>query len=450
MINAHKVLILNNKIVRERLRQKKYDDVCLTSWGGLDEFINFIISFGLLTMLGQLGVQTGHSGVPYYIMAMMAFIKPLFGIRFDDNIKYLSSDPHVLRLLGFNLKSIKEGYSKRTKNVDSAPIHPNTLRNFLCKLGYQQTTGLFVKCVKKLFQLGLLRGHNFNIDTKVIFKDSPGYDFAKKVYDYKGKHKNRRGYKVSIIQHVKSKIIVAVIITSANVADKNLLLSTVRQAITILGPDVIKTLIFDKGFWDGKTLYKLKYKYGIDFIVPAKTDFISTKRLKKEAKEEDFKTINPGLKIKQVSALTDAPNYKGHLNAIVVKDKKSKKKRQKNQPVHVYFTSLSWESALAIYQAYRQRWAIENNAIKELCQYWILEDFHCKKYTAIRAHIIFSIIMFNLHILFKSKYGRRFKEKSLAAKRAPGFQPSYVIVYAQEYFGIFDIHEYAAIISEPP
>ena len=212
----------------------------------------------------------------------------------------------------------------------------------------------------------------------------------------------------------------------------------------------VLTLIFDKGFWDGKTLYKLKYKYGIDFIVPAKTDFISTKRLKKEAKEEDFKTINPGLKIKQVSALTDAPNYKGHLNAIVVKDKKSKKKRQKNQPVHVYFTSLSWESALAIYQAYRQRWAIENNAIKELCQYWILEDFHCKKYTAIRAHIIFSIIMFNLHILFKSKYGRRFKEKSLAAKRAPGFQPSYVIVYAQEYFSIYDIHEYAAIISEPP
>ena len=87
----------------------------------------------------------------------------------------------------------------------------------------------------------------------------------------------------------------------------------------------VLTLIFDKGFWDGKTLYKLKYKYGIDFIVPAKTDFISTKRLKKEAKEEDFKTINPGLKIKQVSALTDAPNYKGHLNAIVVKDKKSKK-----------------------------------------------------------------------------------------------------------------------------
>ena len=52
--------------------------------------------------------------------------------------------------------------------------------------------------------------------------------------------------------------------------------------------------------------------------------------------------------------------------------------------------------------------------------------------------------------LFKSKYGRRFKEKSPAVKRAPGFQPSYVIVYAQDYFGIFDIQEYTAIIAEPP
>jgi hypothetical protein len=65
-----------------------------------------------------------------YILAMMAFIKPLFGIRFDDKIKYFSSDHHVLRSLIFDLKFIKEGHSKRTINVDSAPIHPNTLRNF--------------------------------------------------------------------------------------------------------------------------------------------------------------------------------------------------------------------------------------------------------------------------------------------------------------------------------
>jgi hypothetical protein len=50
-----------------------------------------------------------------------------------------------------------------------------------------------------------------------------------------------------------------------------------------------------------------------------------------------------------------------------------------------------------------------------------------------------SVVMFNLHILFKSKYGRRFSEKSIAAKRALGFEPARVIVYCGDYFGIFDI-----------
>lgn len=219
---------------------------------------------------------------PYWLL------KPVFGIKFDDNIKYLFNDHHVLRLIGFNYEQIQEGFSKRTKENGSKPIHPDTLRNFLSSLGYMPTTGLLVKVVRKLFKLGLIRGHKFNIDTKKIFKDSPSYQVAKKVFDYKGKHKNCRGYKVSIIQHVKSKIIVAVIITSANIADKNLLLTTVRHAVTILGAGVIKTLVFDKGYWDGSMLSKLKYHYGIDFIIHTKANLRVTKRLKKEVKLPRF------------------------------------------------------------------------------------------------------------------------------------------------------------------
>ena len=441
-----KVILLNQDLVREKLRQKKFDDVSLSSWGNLDEFIHFIISFGIFAMLAQLGLTTGHSGIPVYLLAMLAFVKPLFGIRFDDNIKYLFQDHHVLRLLGFNIKHIEEGYSKRTRENGSKPIHPNTLRNFLATLGYKETTGLMVKVVRKLFELGVIRGHNFSIDTKIIFKDSPGFEYAKKVFDYKGKRKNRRGYKVSIIQHIKSQIIVAVIITPANVSDNNLLLLTLRHAITILGEGVIKILLFDRGYWDGKTLVRLKRDYGIDFMVPAKSNFLVTKRLKREAEKEGFDKIKPGLEIKLFKDITDAPNYDGNLQAIVVKDEKAKKKRKTHQPVHVYLTSLSWESALALYQGYRRRWIIENNAIKELCQYWILEDLHCTKFNATRAHIMFSVVMFNLHILFKSKYGRRFREKSIAAKRAPGFQPPSVIVYCGDYFGIFDIKEYTEIL----
>jgi hypothetical protein len=52
-----------------------------------------------------------------------------------------------------------------------------------------------------------------------------------------------------------------------------------------------------------------------------------------------------------------------------------------------------------------------------------------------------------LHILFKSKYGRRFTEKTVAAKKAPGFQPTKVIVYCEDSFGIFDIQEYTELVT---
>lgn len=441
------IVILNQELVREKLRQKKYDDVCLSSWGRLDEFVHFIISFGILDMLARLGLSTGHSGIPAFILVMLAFSKPLFGLRFDDNIKYLFQDHHVLRLLGFNVEQIREGYSKRTRVEGSKPIHPDTVRNFLVSLGHKETTGLLMKVVRKLFALGLLRGGTFNTDTKIIFKDSPSYEHAKKVFDYKGNHKSRRGYKVSIIQHARSKVVVAVIITSANIADSKLLLLTVRHAVTILGEGVIKTLIFDRGYWDGKSLWILKSQYGIDFITPVKSNFIVSKRLSKEATKHGFEKIKPGLEMKRFDRVMDAPSYAGALQALVVKDTKAKKKRKKHQPIHVYLTSLEWKKSLAVYQAYRERWFIENNAIKELCQYWTLEDFHCTKFNAIRAHIMYAVVMFNLHILFKSKYGRRFAEKTIAAKRAPGFQPPKVIVYYGNYFGIFDIHEYTELVA---
>ena len=37
-----------------------------------------------------------------------------------------------------------------------------------------------VKVVRKLLELGVIRGHNFSIDTETIFKDSPGFEYAKK------------------------------------------------------------------------------------------------------------------------------------------------------------------------------------------------------------------------------------------------------------------------------
>jgi hypothetical protein len=103
--------------------------------GHLDEFVHFINFFGVFSMLAQLGMATGHSGIPVFLLTMLAVAKSLFDIKFDDNIKYLFQDRHVLRSLGLNFKQIDYGFSKITTADGCKPIHPNTLRNFLKSLG---------------------------------------------------------------------------------------------------------------------------------------------------------------------------------------------------------------------------------------------------------------------------------------------------------------------------
>ena len=71
----------------------------------------------------------------------------------------------------------------------------------------------------------------------------------------------------------------------------------------------IRTLIFDKGYWGGKNLLKLKEHYGIDFILPAKAILKVTQRIKKQTVNEGLEKIKPGLEIKLFKQITDAPNY---------------------------------------------------------------------------------------------------------------------------------------------
>ena len=104
--------------------------------------------------------------------------------------------------------------------------------------------------------------------------------------------------------------------------------------MTILGSGVIKILVFDKGYWDCKTLFKLKMHYGINFIIPAKANLNVTKRIKKLVLKEGFEKIKPSLEIKYFKQITDAPNCKGELQAIVVKDRNFKKKRKTDQLVY--------------------------------------------------------------------------------------------------------------------
>lgn len=113
--DSYRILRHAQEEVREKLKQKRFDDVSLTSYGRLDEFVSFLVSLGFLKMLTQLGISTGKSGIPVFLLAMLSFIRPLLGIRFTRNMKYLFGDPYLLVTLGFTFQQIKEGLLQKNR-----------------------------------------------------------------------------------------------------------------------------------------------------------------------------------------------------------------------------------------------------------------------------------------------------------------------------------------------
>jgi len=99
----------------------------------------------------------------------------------------------------------------------------------------------------------------------------------------KEKHLNKRGeiveievvkygWKLIMIQGVRSGIVVAVKVVKINEHENNYMLEMIEKAQKNIGVGVIKLLLIDRGFIDGINLWTLKNKYNIDFIIPSRDD----------------------------------------------------------------------------------------------------------------------------------------------------------------------------------
>ena len=82
----------------------------------------------------------------------------------------------------------------------------------------------------------------------------------------------KRGYKMVTLLHTNRRrdfyVFVAVKVISGKAHECPVLYELVKQWVEAVGPGVIKRLILDRGFLDGKAISLCKKKYGIDILIP--------------------------------------------------------------------------------------------------------------------------------------------------------------------------------------
>ena len=117
----------------------------------------------------------------------------------------------------------------------------------------------------------------------------------------------------------------------------------------------------------------------------------------------------------------------------------------------VFITDLPVDDPLLILDEYDLRSLIENKGFRELKQGWYINKFPVKKENAVRAHGILTLLMYAINAAYQTEKAQDAVSLGIRRMRMEQFQSMYkVVVYADRYFGIFDIEEYAVITRAPP
>jgi len=284
------------------------------------------------------------------------------------------------------------------------------------------------------------------------------------------------GCKVVVIYEVHLRLIVAAQVAPINRHDSKFTLDLLKQAITNVGQGVIEVLLMDRGFLDGETLWTIKQTYGVDFIIPSKTDMHVTtdaRSFRQTKGEVDYlfwaeragegKKLEGQVRLYGVKGVTsydqygDAAHQKrlnrkdfqaNPLNAIVVYEWSGKKYRPGKEKV--FLTTLSVVQPLEILDGYDLRSLIENCAFRELKQGWHLGKFPKKSDDAVRGHVFLTLLIFTLTNAYRTDIGQELAQAGIRRQRLAWQEVNKVLLVAGDYYAIFDLEELLIILGCQP
>ena len=467
----------NDKKVARAVREGNTDTITGTGWGFLDNFFCFLYSIRFLKIIDIKSVGYKRIMLPLVMLITTYSMKILLGISSMNKIpSLLFREIALLRMIGFTATQIKNGSCRRGKGK-SIPINKNTLARMLSKLTITEVNDILDGAVQILAKKGFICGSRFILDATDIettekcegrgVKKVKKRRYLKQKQEWIETEELIYGYKLIIIWEKISRVIVAAKVVKIADHESKHTLSLLAQAKRNIGKRKIRLLLIDNGFMDGKTLWIIKYKLGIDFIVRIRTNM----HLASDARSfrgSPFATIGEdkgrGLKVLGIASLTTYDQYgdEGHLknrykknfkpnliNCVMVTEWNGKAYGPGHEKV--FATSLDVTEPLKIIDNYSLRSLIENTVFRELKQGWNLSKIPMKKKSAIVSHTILTLIMYSLNACFQTKLGRALTNKGIRRLRDEDMSTIHkLIVFSGEYFAIFDVEEYSIIVRAPP
>ena len=305
----------------------------------------------------------------------------------------------------------------------------------------------------------------------------------------------KRCYKMVTLLHTNATldffVFVAVKVVAGNDHECPLLYELVKQFVETMGKGVMKKLILDRGFLDGTEISKCKSEYGIDVLIPVRSNMdiytdamalfrlpdvpwivceqkaVQEKkvplRLKPEAirrrerkrqetltqRREEQPPPSPDTVIvkKEAAAIEEFTSWSScTVPLTVIANRESY--ADGHAQTWLLLSTQRMHNAAAARQEYRLREATEER-YRQLKCFTELTGFTSRTFSLVVNQVVFTMLAYNLLQIYLLRNGREeFNAKTpLTVRRQLLPAANHIIVYYENYYGLFDTLEFMELLT---
>jgi hypothetical protein len=491
----------DTRVARRLYRKQLVDGVYRLDEGALlDDVFHFLGAIEVMALLEQVhGTTIQREMIPFIQYLLLYGLKALFGIESMPALpNLLFSDEALMQLVGFNAQQVRQGVcqrgrTKRQGERTPGPICPDTLANNMVQCNLRDLEALFNGVIRALAKVGVFGKRVTGIADGTDLETTKSYQGCgqatrqRRIEDKGGRVQEIEvtvyGWKLIVLIDARTKLPLAATVVPIQEHETLSLRALVTQArINLAGYARLHTVVFDKGFLDGTELWWLDQQ-GIRFVVPAKANMAVTADARAQAAAGEEITVGRRAhtvrhgqgkaawrerletEVVGITGLTTYDRYgtadhgrHAHrrdfqpnlMNAVVVRKWNNRDYGPGGKTV--FLTNASVQQPLQPFDNYDDRSLIENCCIKEAKQQWDLKHPPQKTARAVRVHVLFTLLLFALATAYRLQC-----EQDATGEEPVGWQRwrrqlleqtrDKVIVFAQGYYGIFHIAEFALLMG---
>jgi len=503
-----------SKVAQHLFCQKEMDTVYTLDEATLfDFFFHYLREIEVFPLLEELDPETQkRENLPFLQFVLVYLMKVIGSIpKMEPVWELLLTDELLMGLCGFNAYQVKNGSCDRGTKLRKSPVPEirgalcvDTLANQIVKITPRRLENFFNRCIERLAEARVFPKYIHAAGDTTLYETTDQFEGCGSVvrkrkvkargYRKPGELKEVKvrlyGWKVWAIYELQTGIPLAIKIDTIEKPDNLHILAVLEQAKeNVKQTSVIRSLVVDRAFLDGKSLYAIDQQ-GIEFVIPLKSNMGATQDARALVlAREDSTCVEKTREVtvihgygkkkfdeKVVTTLVGIPglmscdwfNPEGSeanttkkdyepipLNAVVVKTWNNETPPVDKQVVFV--TNREVKDPFVAFDRYDDRSLIENNLFRETKQDWYLEDPPKKTREGVfvqvyvvmamkaltKAFLMWQEEQARLHELGKETSWEMYRRKLKMLNR------NKLIVFVGSYFGIFLSHEVIMLVNVP-